>query len=181
MPRNNVARVGIGIASAVALSLIALKRRSRRDEKEPVNGIHLPLTGLENWLASISLLPITTFTWFKGDHEKAGCILRERVEAILKLNPWLGGRLVKLNGKVHILVPSVISSDHFDEAFRHCSAGKLPIIFGSPFGGLIDTVQRKYPKLELILTAGGEYRQSRPRAALPQPLPRLSPMSEPPV
>ena len=146
-----------------------------RDTQEPVEGMYLPLTRYENWMVLMAFFfaPITTLTWFEGDHKKAGRILRERVEAILKLNPWLGGRLVKLNGKVHICVPSVISSDHFDEVFRHSSAGKLPIIFGSTLGGLIDTVQRKYPKMELILTAGGEYWQSRPRTALPQPLPRL--------
>ena len=110
-------------------------------------------------LMAFFFAPITTLTWFEGDHEKAGPILRERVEAILKLNPWLGGRLVKLNGKVNILAPSVISSDNFDETFRHCSSGKLPISFGSPFGDLIDTVQRKGPEMELILTTGGAYRQ----------------------
>lgn len=39
--------------------------------------------------------PITTLTWFPGDHQKAGTILKRRLAKILQLNPWLGGRLIQ--------------------------------------------------------------------------------------
>ena len=47
--------------------------------------------------------PITTLTWFQGNHQKAGTILKRRLARILQLNPWLGGKLVQeRNGKVFL-------------------------------------------------------------------------------
>lgn len=40
-----------------------------------------------------SLNPVTTLTWFAGDHQLAAAFLGERMEGILSANPWLAGKL----------------------------------------------------------------------------------------
>jgi len=63
----------------------------------------------ELWEGEVTLYqrdenPITTLTWFRGDAEKAAQILKERLEKILDLNRWLGGRVVqqKPAGRVYL-------------------------------------------------------------------------------
>ena len=60
------------------------------------------LLPIENWSYHFDP-PITTLTWFCGDHTKAAQILRHRVQQILYQNPWLGGSVVLRQKKVYLV------------------------------------------------------------------------------
>jgi len=61
----------------------------------------------ELWEGEVALYqrqetPITTLTWFRGDADQAAQILEERLEKILDLNRWLGGRVAQQAGRVYL-------------------------------------------------------------------------------
>lgn len=57
-----------------------------------------------------------TLTWFRGDYRKAATILQERGAQILRCNPWLGGRVLKVNGELSLTYASDSNfvRDHYD-------------------------------------------------------------------
>jgi hypothetical protein len=92
---------------AAALAAAVLWRKSKRDDslivenKGAINTTH-KLLDYEKGLYLQDGRPITTLTWFRGDYRKAASILKERGALILEKNPWLGGRVLKIDGKLSL-------------------------------------------------------------------------------
>jgi hypothetical protein len=64
------------------------------------DGTSLALLKLEaGWMMQYQW-PITTVQFYQGDAAAAAAFLRERLGLVAKLNPWLGGRLVKKGGGI---------------------------------------------------------------------------------
>ena len=73
----------------------------------------VPLLRMEEKCYALNGSPVSTLTWFEGDHDAAAYLLQERMRDILAANPWLGGRVTKRSGKP-CLVHSEASSNWAD-------------------------------------------------------------------
>jgi hypothetical protein len=71
----------------------------------------IPLLPLEEKCYSLDGAPISTLTWFEGDHDQAAATLRQSTSAVVRANPWLMGRVVKRKGKVVLVHPESMSKD----------------------------------------------------------------------
>lgn len=45
--------------------------------------------------------PITTVSFYNGNYKDVAPLLKERVDSVLKANPWLGGWIAKISGDKH--------------------------------------------------------------------------------
>ena len=67
--------------------------------------IVVPLLRMEEKCYALNGSPVSTLTWFEGDHEAATFLLQEKMRQILEANPWLGGRVTKRKGKPCLVHP----------------------------------------------------------------------------
>jgi hypothetical protein len=72
------------------------------------------LTKQEQSFLTFGMAPTSTATWFQG--EGAVPILHNRIESIVKANPWLTGNLVKKDGNLHIAYNS--TTENIDNIFQ---------------------------------------------------------------
>ena len=49
--------------------------------------------------------PICSVTFFEGNLEKAKLFLETRMTLVLNLNPWLGGKISRVNKKLRLIYP----------------------------------------------------------------------------
>ena len=49
--------------------------------------------------------PVSMITFFRGDSDTVADHLRPRLAKVLRVNPWLMGRLIKCEGHLELLVP----------------------------------------------------------------------------
>lgn len=90
------------VAGALAATLLwRNNNNSKRDSDHAIATTH-ELLDCEKRLHMQGQLPITTLTWFRGDYQAASSILQKRGALILERNPWLGGRVLKLDGKLSL-------------------------------------------------------------------------------
>jgi hypothetical protein len=73
----------------------------------------IPLLPLEEKCYALNGSPISSLTWFEGDHDQACATLRQSTRAIVRANPWLLGHVVKRKGKV-FLIHHESQSEDFD-------------------------------------------------------------------
>lgn len=77
----------------------------------------IPLLSIE---ATLAALNISTLTWFRGDSDASVPIVQNRINAIVKKNPWLTGRVAKLDGK-YVLIYNPMQRNDF--SLTHVSNG----------------------------------------------------------
>ena len=132
-PRNNeqvsylpaVVTTAFALALTSALVVLYCGRQSKPTKDEEHWQELLPVENFAYFFEP----PLSTLTWFRGDHSKANSILKARIQEILMRNPWLGGRIIlHTNGKVYLLFPKSNGSVSLDENhLDHVSPNISPI------------------------------------------------------
>jgi hypothetical protein len=137
--RNTTALlVTTAVAATGALAAALLWRKSKGDALEK-GAITHKLLEYEKGLHLQGMGPITTLTWFKGDYRKAASILEERVALILEKNRWLGGRVLKIDGKLSLtyhLNNSTSTSTEKEGHFSLVEPGESALSRDIPIGSL---------------------------------------------
>ena len=147
-------------ASVAAAAALALARRWRAAAEEAT----VELLEGETSPVMLGMAPaISTVTFYEGPHADAAAYLRRRVVEVLRLNPWLGGRLARRRGRV-VLVYSADAGDGEGDGegegegegegdgegtdgvapvaagaaavFRHCAPGEVPLSRATPYGAM---------------------------------------------
>ena len=75
--------------------LLLRQRKSTKDrdyENDDIMTSH-ELFGMDALFYKFDIPPITTVTWFKGNHHDAKLVLENRMKKIMMKNPWLRGRI----------------------------------------------------------------------------------------
>lgn len=94
--------VGIGLLSAHCL----YRRYAGNLRKVEVSSSFMAwvqLTEQEENFLKMGLAPISTVTWFEGDIHEAQDLIKERMQRIIELNPYLTGKFQKRQGHYHIV------------------------------------------------------------------------------
>lgn len=73
--------------------------------------VSLPLLPFEEQLISANSPPVSTITWFEGDHTSAAQNLKKKAAAILASNLWLAGKIVKREGRAFLVHPETLKDD----------------------------------------------------------------------
>lgn len=87
------------LAGAVILILLFPNRRDDQDDAVEDYEEFTFLSVTEEFLLQVRVPPINTITFFKGNHEKAAVAISQRLERLLTTNPWVRGRICKVEGK----------------------------------------------------------------------------------
>ena len=104
--RNEILVTGASLAALVALGALWRLRPTRRAAGRLQDGEHgeILLPNEASWVQMENVLgfpfppPITSMTWFCGDHHAAAKILRRRCMEIVSKNAWLGGKIARREG-----------------------------------------------------------------------------------
>lgn len=106
------------LISAAVVFFIGIRKRKRVIEDGGDLVLVKLLLPLENIVYLRRDTPISTITWFHGDHNQAAAILKDRTLQILKKNPWLAGRLVKTRDGVYLSYHENVDETSFNPFFH---------------------------------------------------------------
>ena len=84
---------------AMTVALWNQSKKTDHDKNENITKCTLTEQEEKNKVMEAS---ISTITWFEGDFDRTVNEVKERVEQMVKLNPWLLGRIKKSQGKLHL-------------------------------------------------------------------------------
>ena len=88
----------VGATAGLMGWLFVRKQRKAHETADDSNSnsfTYVRLTEFEDMALTRGSAPISTITWFSGNHEHASVVIQQRVEQICKANPWLLGHIVK--------------------------------------------------------------------------------------
>lgn len=72
----------------------------------------VPLLPLEEKCFVQNGAPISTLTWFEGDHTTAAQVLEHKMDAILAVNPWLAGKIRTTSGRPTLVHPESVEGNN---------------------------------------------------------------------
>ena len=125
------------VAGALAAALSWRKRSKRNSLLEKHKGVIIhKLLDYEKGLYLQGERPITTLTWFHGDYRKAASILQERGALILEHNPWLGGRVLKIDGALSLVYNNNNAYNFIRDHFCLVDPDQSPLSRNLPIVGL---------------------------------------------
>jgi hypothetical protein len=121
-----------------AAAVTSKRSASNSSKKKKEDSIYIRLNDFEEMALARGSAPISTMTWFSGDHHQAASVIRERVMLVVRANPWLLGQFVTLeDGMNYIAYKKNIQVEHepldISTVFTHYSADALNIRRDTPF------------------------------------------------
>ena len=143
--------------------------RSRSTDDDGVgdknNVVQVELLEIEKWFHLYGASPTTTLTWYRGDCQAAREILTSRLQQILEVNTWLGGRVKRrgiILGKVCLVYNRTAENLRATDFITTLSSSTSPISRTTPLAELA-------PNCRHLMLGSGP-----PPARQQQPLFRLS-------
>lgn len=130
-----VATIGAMAAAFLSYRLFYLGKTTST-HKEDADETFIRLDLGEQWILRIELSPISTITWFQGDHIKVAALIKDRLETIIQANPWLGGRITKKSGAYHMAYVAETTTSRMEtavnRAFTHMTSTESPLERNAP-------------------------------------------------
>ena len=149
----------VAISSAyMRLSKTTISNDSKLEELNISRGvISIALLAEESSSIRLGMPPITTISFFTGtrlDLQKE--FLVRRLVDIVKLNPWLGGRLVKVNHRLHLNYNQPCSNMSEESAAAAIETGPSPLLRFAKLPGISEDM-----KYEDLVSAVAPFAVSR--------------------
>ena len=154
MSQSILAKAGT-VAALGALYLCFKKLRNLLSTAQPKDASsafirYERLTEIEDNMIRRRPSPVSTITWFRGDHSEAATILKARIAKIVELNPWLAGRIVKHDAKNCLAYSTDKNVSSTSILFSHLTA-PIPSIYR---GTLFEDLGKLLTEASILLKAG---------------------------
>jgi hypothetical protein len=136
---NEILSQTTAVAGATAAAFLSYRfylGKTTSTPKDDPNETFIRLDTAEQNILFIELSPISTITWFQGDHIKVAALIKDRLKTIIQANPWLGGRITKKSGAYHMAYVAETTTSRMDAAvncaFSHMTPAESPLERDAP-------------------------------------------------